>query len=229
MITNSCQLLEKKSYFRPRLASFAAILAVGLLLAASSARADEFTFTSDHCSGGCGPQAGGFGTVTVTQNGTNVDITVSLLNNNKFVLTGSADFQYFKFNGTGVAVGDITNISQNFPGFTLSAATGSFNGDGTGDFTFGITSDHGNGGSPPQFAGPISFTVQNATIADLTVANADGNIFVADILSGTTGKTGPVDVNTGGNNTPDAGSTAALLGLALLGLGLVRKPLLKKA
>ena len=43
----------------------------------------------------------------------------------------------FKFNGTGISVGDIT-VDQTVSGQTLAAATGSFNGDGTGMFSFGI-------------------------------------------------------------------------------------------
>ena len=47
-------------------------------------------------------------------------------------------------------------------------------------------------------------------------------LFVADILSGTTGFTGPVDVNTPPVTIPDGGATAALLGLGLAGLGGLR-------
>jgi hypothetical protein len=38
-----------------------------------------------------------------------------LFGTNAFVKTGSADFQAFKFNATGVVVGDIT-VNQNNPG-----------------------------------------------------------------------------------------------------------------
>jgi hypothetical protein len=53
------------------------------------AKADTFNFTSDHCTGGCGPQPGGFGTVTLTQVGSNVNVTVTLNNGNQWVKTGS--------------------------------------------------------------------------------------------------------------------------------------------
>ena len=202
-----------------------------LALAAPFAQAITFDLTSDHVTGGAGTPP--FGTVTLTQNGANVDFSVALTAGYGFVLTGSADFQYFKFNGIGVVVGDIININQNFAPFTLSGAAsavpGGFSGDGTGDFTFGITSDHGNGGSPPIYAGPLSFTVANATIAELTVPNTLGIVFVADIIAPAVNgvrNTGPVDATTP-NTVPDGGATVMLLGTALAGLGAVRRFLKK--
>jgi hypothetical protein len=47
-------------------------------------------------------------------------------------------------------------------------------------------------------------------------------LFVADILSGTTGRTGPVDVN-GTPSVPDGGTTVMLLGMAFGALGMVRR------
>jgi len=126
----------------------------------------------------------------------------------------------FKFNGTGISVGDIT-VDQTVSGQTLAAATGSFNGDGTGMFSFGIEcTTWGNGGSDA-FTDNIVFHVADATVADLTQANNVGNISVADVINLETGRTGPVDVHHG-SNTPDSGSTALLLGLGLFGLGFVR-------
>jgi hypothetical protein len=165
----------------------------------AASHAITFQLTSDHCTGGCGTPP--FGTVTVTQDGLNVDISVSLADANRFVLTGAADDMFFKFNGTGVALGDIS-VDQTVAGINLIPATGDLSGDGTGNFTFGITCTEATGGATCGQGGAnalpvgstISFTVANATIADLTAANNLGNIFVADILSGTTGNTGPVDV-----------------------------------
>jgi hypothetical protein len=224
MYTNTCQLLKTNSSVRRRLGSVAAILAIGLLLAASSARAVVFDLTSDHCTGGCGTPP--FGTVTVTQNGTTVDITVDLADGYSFAKTGSADFQAFKFNGTGISLADIT-VDQTVSGQTLIATTGALNGDGTGNFSFGIECSTCGGGGSDAFTDNIVFHIADATVADLTHSNNLGNIFVADVLA-PNGNTGPVDV-TGGNNAPDAGSTALLLGLSLFGLGFVRMPLRKKA
>jgi PEP-CTERM motif len=184
-----------------------------LLLGAGSARAISFEFTSDHCTGGCGTAP--FGTVTLNQNGANVDVTVHLFSPNFFVKTGAGDFQAFKFNAAGVILGDIT-VDQTVALQTLAAQTGAFNGDGTGMFTFGIACTTCGNGSGDSFNDDIVFHVASATIADLTAGNNLGNLFVADILSdaagGGTGNTGPVDVP-----VPEP-VTAALFGLGLVGL-----------
>ena len=112
---NPCHLLAKIPV-RPRLSSVAAILAIGLLLAASSARADLFNLTSDHCSGGCGPQTS-FGTVELTQVGANVNVTVSLLNGNQFIETGSGAMMNFLFDDAAITLTDSGGS------FALPAAT----------------------------------------------------------------------------------------------------------
>ena len=153
-----------------------------------------FQLTSDHVTGGAGTPP--FGTVTLTQNGTNVDFDVTLTAGYQFVLTGSADSQYFKFNDSapGASAANITNITQNNPKGTMTGDMGAFNGDGTGDFSFGITAALGNGAGPSAFAGPIDFTLTNATIAQVTQPNNNGQLFVADILA-PNGNTGPVDAS----------------------------------
>jgi hypothetical protein len=167
-------------------------LTLGILVAslfcAKPAEATTFQLTSDHCTGGCGTPP--FGTVDVTQVGANVNITVLLNAGFQYSQMGTADFQIFKFNGNGVALTDIL-VAAHVP--ALAAATGVFNGDGTGDFSFGINCPScGNG--PTGFGGAISFMVINATIADLTAPNNLGNLFVAGVLA-PNGNTGPVDVS----------------------------------
>jgi hypothetical protein len=137
------------------------LMALMTMLAAPGVQALTFDLTSDHCSGGCGTPP--FGDVTLTQNGTTVDVDVDLFGVNQFVKTGSVDFQAFKFNATGVVLGDIT-VNQNNPGQTLAAQTGAFNGDGTGNFSFGIACTTCGGGASDAFSTDIVFHVANATI-----------------------------------------------------------------
>jgi hypothetical protein len=141
-----------------------AIVTVGFMVATPPAQAIDFNLTSDHCSGtgGCGTAP--FGVVSVTQVGANVHIVVDLANGPPntvgWAKTGAADFQEFKFNATGVVLGDIS-VTQTFAGQTLQANTGTFNGDGTGPFTFGIsctTCGNGNLG----ITSNIQFTIANA-------------------------------------------------------------------
>jgi hypothetical protein len=202
-------------------------LAAALVLPAGAVPS-VYDITVDHATGGLG--TGPFGSVSLNQNGTGVDFIVHINTGYGFVLTGSADFMNFKFNATGVSLSDIT-ITQNAPN-TLTAQTPapghSFDGDGTGQFGFGITGapGQGSGGSDP-FSTDIKFNVADSTISDFTVPNNLNFLFVVDVIS-PNGNTGPAAVP-GGRQVPDGGSTMSLLGAGLVGLSLVRRKFGKKS
>jgi len=88
----------------------AAVLIAIAGLGLQQAKADTFNFTSDHCTAACGPQSS-FGTVTLTQVGSNVNVVVSLLNGNQFVKTGAGGNMYFLFDNAGITLANITSIS----------------------------------------------------------------------------------------------------------------------
>jgi hypothetical protein len=214
-----------------------AIVGVALIGTGTPAQADSFTFTSCHITGGCTTPAS-FGTVTLTQSGSNVVFDVVLTSGNRFVETGAGGNSLFLFNDT-VAGSTITGITATLNGVTVALPPGGLSGltnqspimaDGTGTFTaqvFCTVASDCNGGSTPTF-NDLHFTVTNATLAQLETANSLGNIFVADILCGATqvgctgGLTGPVDVNTGTTSVPEA-ATVAFLGTGLVALGFMAR------
>ena len=198
------------------------VLTAGLVMATPPAQAVTFNLTSDHCTGSCGPTGTTFGTVELVANGTGgVDFTVTLNSPFEFAKTGAANDQAFKFNGVNtVLVTDITVTSPASP--VLTGDAGAFNGDGTGDFGFGIICAACGGGSSSAFSGPIKFTVASSVVSDFTIPNAAGQVFVADIFNSATsgpgfGNTGPVDASTANVAEPGSlfffGSAMALAGM----------------
>src|SRR5215472_9633614 len=190
-----------------------ALLVAGLAVAVP-ANADTFNLTSCHISTGCPPAGTIFGTVTLNQSGSNVNVDVVLANGSRFVETAAGGGALFLFNDQ-LAGSTVTTISVTLNVATVTipgGLTGSTNlnplqmADGTGDWSAAIqctTASSCNGGSTPNI-NDLHFTVTNATLAQLEVQNNGGNLFVADILCGAGvsvcgGLTGPVDVSPGGS------------------------------
>lgn len=171
------------------LAGAAALFATSLLVA-SPAKADVIYFYADFCSGGCGTPP--FGSVTLTQSGTSVDVDVNVASfGNTFVTTGQGvlDTNVLEFNVTGGSLSDIT-VDAHAP--ALEAVTGSFGSSNVGDFAFGIKCPTCGNGLAGGFTTDIDFSVANATIADLRSVNSQGFNFATDIYSGSTKNTGAV-------------------------------------
>jgi len=209
-----------------RLVALGVVLA-GLLAGAQPADAIQFDLTVDHCTAGCGTPP--FGTVTLSQFGTAVDVTVQLNSPNWFIKSGAGASQAFGFNANGVVVGDIT-VDVHTP--TLAPAAGPIGGfhmDGAGFFAFGINCPGCGNGTGDAFNTNIVFHVADATIADF-VANSSGNAFAADIFSnddlGGTGNTGLV--STGLSPVPEP-SSLLLFGTSMVALRMVGRRLKRRA
>ena len=194
---------------------------------------ETFSFTQYVGSGK--PPSAPYGTVTLTQNGSNVGVLVSLAGSEGFTDTGSG---YSLLWETGKSPLSITGLTSGFSvvGTTDNAGTwtvGTTNnglhtgGAGYWDYAVTCAGDGGvcgKGGSGP-YTGTLGFTIDNINLNDF-LANGKGYYFASDICTRVTdgactlGITGDIVATLTGTTTVPEPGTLALFGAGLLGCGL---------
>lgn len=181
--------------------------------------------------------AGPYGTVTLTEVGSDVTINVSLRSDMDFVNTGGPH-SVFSFNVLGAATTDISSIK-----FNGVAASSLFSVVTSGDnqpfgtaFSLAIdcTSANCQNGAPGASPDPLTFTVLNAKYTDFGfLAPGTTAMFASDVIcvSGAcNGSTGAIGVT----RTPDGGvpptsfpvpepGSLTLVGAALMALAATRR------
>jgi len=207
---------------RHTLVSAAAALccAVGI----SSAHAADAVYTFNYAAPAANLGTAPFGTVSLTQDGANVDFSIDLTSGYEFVMTGNkGSHSLFAFNATDVALSDIVGISDGTGAkyFAYKPATAQ----PFGNFGFGIDcsscSKGARGATPP----PLTFTVDNALVSDFASLSKSGSqlaYFSADIIELASGYTGQVGATDEGviplTAVPEpAGTSLMLAGLAAVG------------
>lgn len=189
--------------------------AAAITLAASALPALGVTVYDFNSTQVAGFGAPSYGTVTLTQNGSDVDVNVTLAAGLNFVTTGGPH-DLFAFNATGVVLGDITGLSV-FGGGTLQAVVpGADTPFGT--FNFGINCTSCANGGPGQQNDPMTFKVLNALESDFALLSTGGSpnaYFAADLIKTEGGATGAVGAITAAVPEPE---TYALM---LAGIGMM--------
>jgi hypothetical protein len=218
--------------------SLLATLSLGLVLAATT---QASSFSLNVASSCCG--AGPFGSVTLTQNGTNeVDVSVSLLNTAPYLFIDGGQAGAFAFN-VDIANANLSitvsaaSVAAGFASTVLGNGTFGEHMDGFGSFDYAIAgnSSHTHGGSTPigqSLTFKVVDTAGSISPADFQENSTGGSFasfFAADIINkattgagaGTTGIVGTNDVTTTGVVPEPA--TFLMWGVGLVAIGLVRR------
>jgi len=209
----------------------AAVVAGSITLVAITppARADVM-YTLDTFTGTGTPPAGPYGTVDLSQDGANVDVTVTLAAGEGFTITGAGAALTWDLAGEPVVT--ITNLDATK--FTVSHdGTSTGNLDGTGSWFYEIdctSAACGSGGNHP-YPGPLTFTIDNISTADF-ISNgktSTGYKFASDICTqiGTDGTcagiTGDITATFDSATSIPEPAALAILGSALLCLPALRR------
>jgi len=220
------------------ISSLLAAIPVALLLLTPSSQAATI-YSLNTTAGCCG--AGPYGSVTLTQNGSNeVDVSVSLLNPFLFISGGQAGAFAFNLdiaNANVVITVSPASVAAGFSSVVLGNGTLNQHMDGFGNFDYAIAGDanHTQGASAP-IGQLLTFSVVNNAGAisptNFTQSSTGGSFssfFAADIFNtaGTgagVSPTGIVGTNNVGTTSvvPEPG-TLVMLGGGLVALGLFRR------
>src|SRR5215471_2471988 len=218
------------SKFCHLLASEAVIAGSIAAVAISEPAQADLLYTFDTFTGTGTPPAGPYGTVDLSQDGANVDVTVTLAAGEGFTITGAGAALTWDLAGKPV----VTMSNLDMAKFFVSHdGTPTGNLDGTGSWFYEIdciAAACGSGGNHP-YPGPLTFTIDNISTADF-ISNgktSSGYHFASDICTqiGTDGTcagiTGDVTATFDSAAPIREPAILSILGTALLGWRALRR------